>query len=420
MENSKLNKEQQAYYDILMSGSNAFITGDAGVGKSYLINKFIESRQSAGYNVVVCAPTGVAAINVNGSTIHRTFQAPLNPILENEKVKVLGVLVKADTVIIDEISMCRFDLFGYVAKCIGYANKVRIERHNKPSIQLVVVGDFFQLPPVMRDETRDIFKEYYGVDVGYGFAFQSPYWKKFQFKNLVLKESMRQKDVDFINNLNAARVGDKGSIKFFRYCSRDSEIDNAIYLCGTNKKAREQNDYKFSKIDGKSYTYYSEIEGDVKDSDKMTEDELTLKVGARVMALINDKNDRFQNGSLGEVIECRENYVIVRFDNGCTVGVDRYCWEIKGYSLKEDKLSKDTIGTFTQLPLKLAFAITIHKSQGQTYDSVNLNPFCWDCGQLYVALSRVRGIDGLHIDGFLSEKYLIVSKDVLAFYQSLT
>ena len=127
MGKERLNEEQSKYYDVLMSGSNAFVTGDAGVGKSTFINEFIKDKENQGYNVVVCAPTGIAAINVNGVTIHRAFCAPLHPILEDEKVKVLGVLVKADVVIIDEISMCRFDLFGYIAKCIGYANKVRMQ-----------------------------------------------------------------------------------------------------------------------------------------------------------------------------------------------------------------------------------------------------------------------------------------------------
>lgn len=427
MGKENLNEEQSRYFDILMQGHNAFVSGDAGVGKSYLISEFIKAREEAGYTVLVCAPTGIAAINVDGVTAHRAFNAPLHPILYDEKVKVLGTLVKSDTVIIDEISMCRFDLFSYIARCIGYANKVRIERQNKPPIQLVVVGDFFQLPPVMTDEVKDIFRVYYRIDVGYGFAFQSPYWAKFNFVNLILTKCMRQNDTDFIRYLNMARKGDIRSLDFFRRCSSSKAIEDAIYLCGTNKRAKEQNDYFFSKLDGETFKYYSEIEGEVKDSDKMTEDELEFKVGARVMTLTNDLFDRYQNGSLGVITKCTDKGVEVRIDKtGNKVFIEPYTWEIKGYSLKsnpdkagESKLSKDTIGTFTQLPLKMAFAITIHKSQGQTYDKVNLNPYCWDCGQLYVALSRVRTIDGLFIDGFMSNKFLIVSQDVVAFYQSL-
>jgi ATP-dependent exoDNAse (exonuclease V) alpha subunit len=223
-------------------------------------------------------------------------------------------------------------------------------------------------------------------------------------------------------NLNLARIGNKDCIKYFSRYSSKAEIKDAILLCGTNKKAKEKNEQELALIRQKEYCFESFVDGDVKASDKVTEDELKLKVGARVMTLVNDQDDRYKNGSFGTITKIvkEDALVYVQMDSGERVAIEPYTWEIKGYSTNnKGKLEKKTVGTFTQLPLKLAYAITIHKSQGQTYDKVNVNPYCWDYGQLYVALSRCKTINTMHLTQYIKPDFLKASPEVIKFYASL-
>lgn len=413
--------EQQYAFDVLTSGRNVFLSGDAGTGKSYVTRQFISWCADNHKNVVVTAPTGIAALNINGVTIHRAFKAHIGPIVDKLK-EVSIVLKKANVVIIDEISMCRMDLFDFIAKQIIYVNQLR-RLKNASDIQVVVVGDFFQLPPVCVKDEKDVLNNYYGYDIGYGFAFQAKSWKACNFVNIVLKKSKRQKNGQFIQYLNEARRGTVSSLNWFMQNSSKHEIKNAILLSGTNRAVNEKNRLELSKLNTKSKTYEATEQGEVKDSDKMALDTLELKIDARVMTLINDRDGRFQNGSFGTVCELGSDYVVVDMDEGERVKIEEYTWEILGYAtVKENgksKVERTKIGSFTQIPLKLAWAITIHKSQGQTYDIVNLNPYSWDCGQLYVALSRCKSVENIYFTEPLREKYLKTSKEVIDFYKSI-
>lgn len=419
------NERQQLAFDTLVDGRNVFLTGDAGTGKSYVLQNYLKHCKKNGLDVLVTAPTGIAALNIDGVTLHRAFKAPIGPIIQPLK-SVSSLLKNADAVVIDEISMCRRDLFEFVIGQIMYANKIR-RKNGIKDIQIIVTGDFFQLPPVIVGEERMVLTEHYGEDIGYGFAFQSPMWKACNFVCILLNEVVRQSDKEAIDNLNGVRRGKINCLSYFTRHAAKSEIENAILLCGTNKAVKEKNELELNNIQEKEIQYNAIIEGEVKDSDKMTDDVLRLKVGARVMTIINDMEDRFRNGSFGTILDLGENKIIVEMDDGQTVELERYRWSIKGYSLKEvvndngekkNKLEIDEIGSFEQFPLKLAYAITIHKSQGQTYDAVNLNPYCWDCGQLYVALSRVKDVHKLYITKPLLSKYLVTSLEVVAFYKA--
>lgn len=417
-----LNREQTVAFNILNNGKNVFLTGDAGSGKSYLVRKFIEQLENNGKEVMVCAPTGIAAINVGGVTIHRAFQVPLKPLVQQAK-NIPSTLRNVEVIIIEEISMCRMDLFDYIANIIINLNKYR-RKNNLKDVQVVVVGDFFQLPPVMNDKDREILTEYYGKNIYGAFAFKSNYWKTFNFVNIILKESMRQKNSEFKHNLNLARIGRLECIRYFMLNSSPNRIKGAITVCGLNKRAREINENEIDKVKSNPVCYIADTKGVVSQSDKMVDDEIVLKVGARVMSVINDTMGRYQNGSLGTIVRLENSFAIVEFDSGETVKIEKYTWEIEDYSLKADskgnlKLDKTVIGSFSQLPLKIAYAITIHKSQGQTYDAVNIDPYCWDYGQLYVALSRATNIEHMHLLSSIDRRFLKTSLDVKKFYDNI-
>ena len=417
-----LNYGQQFAVDAMKTGRNIFLTGDGGTGKTYTINEYIRDAESKGKNVLMTAPTGIAALNIDGVTLHRGFCVPIGVLVDNPSQKNLTKeVLNADIIFIEEISMCRIDLFDYVAKIIMMANNTRKYVYHKPEIQLIVSGDFLQLPPVITERDTEALDGFYGRHIRHGFAFESEYWKEFNFFNINLSQPMRQADTAFINTLRGLRIGDYRYLRNVRQMASRKYMDNAITLCGTNRVAKEKNDYELDMLTTPLNEYVADIDGDVKASDKVTEDVLELKVGARIMTLVNDSADRYKSGSFGTVEKLETNRVTVKMDNGCVVPLERYTWEIKKYTYDKttNKVKKDVVGRFTQFPLKLAWAITIHKSQGQTYDEVNLNPYCWDCGQLYVALSRVKDISKLYLMQPLLDKYLVTSKEVIDFYRNL-
>lgn len=409
--------KQREAFSLMMSGENVFLSGEAGTGKSYVINQFLKEKR--GQNILVTAPTGIAAINVDGITLHRAFKAPTEVIIGKSKIIPKSV-AEADIIIIDEISMCRMDLFDYVAKII-----LEAQRKRRKNIQVIAVGDFFQLPPVILPKEKDILDSYYGFDVGEGFAFLGTEWKKMKFKTVLLDQVVRQKDKKFVTYLNMARKGDKSCVDFLNKNHHLTEIDDSIILSSTNREVTKINEKKLKSIKGKEFSFYSEEQGDVKSSDRPTEQELKLKVGARVILLVNDKDMKYQNGSLATIkkIDMKNESVTVLV-NGNTIEIGKYKWSIEDSFVEEDEkgkkwLVKKEIGYFKQFPMRLAYAITIHKSQGQTYEKVNIDPYCWASGQLYVALSRAKTLKNMHLLTPIKEDYLVVSENVMEFYNGL-
>lgn len=440
----QLTNDQDSCLRELKSGVNALVTGSAGTGKSFVISEFIRWCGSTGKNVMVTAPTGIAALNIGGTTLHRAFRVPLEvlsldyPTLSaifngcDEIVRSLpknrngdereeSALLHTDVLIIDEISMCRIDLFDYIAVRVLALNFYR-QRVGKKAVQVVLVGDFLQLPPVIIPKDKEVLCHIYGGDCGRGYAFQSRFYGEFGFKCLNLREVVRQKDAEFSRKLRDARVGFTASLQYFTEKQSQSVIKDGITLTGKNKTAFEHNSRELEKIKGKEVVYTARETGTVKNSDKANTDLVSLKVGARVMSLVN--GDKYSNGSLGTVVGIKDNTnrtVVVEFDSGERAEIEPYDWEVYSYEYdKEEKaFKKIVVGTFTQIPLKLGYAITIHKSQGQTYDSVNIDPVCWEYGQLYTALSRCKSVDKMHFLSPLKNYYLKAAPEVVKYYLSV-
>ena len=228
----------------MMSGQNIFLSGEAGTGKSFVLQEFLAKTNR---NTVVCAPTGIAAINVGGTTLHRVFKVPMDPIGPDRKPsKVEEVVEKADIIVIDEISMCRFDVFEFVAKSI-----LKADQETKRRRQLIVVGDFLQLPPVIPDRDRKALEHYWGEEfVRDGFAFQAPMWNYFDFVTVVLDEVMRQKgDSDFVTKLNDVRRGNADALEWFN--RHHAPRQPGISICATNKEAESINSAETDRIRGR-------------------------------------------------------------------------------------------------------------------------------------------------------------------------
>ena len=400
-----LNLKQQKALEAMKAGKNIFLTGGAGVGKSFLVKEFISWAKKEGKNVAVCAPTGIAALNVGGVTCHSAFRLPLGPVPIEE---VKNVKIGVDTIIIDEVSMLRFDTFGRIVKIL-------LAQEKRP--QLILVGDFYQLPPVIMPRDRSTLEEYYpGAKIGKGFAFQSGAWKAYGIETIELTESVRQKDDDgFAAALNAVRVSDFKGIEYIVNHSSKHKFVDGVALCPTNKEADNINLNKLSAIRNKSRMYYAFWKGEVNPGDYPAATRIELKVGARVIICGNDSEGKYCNGSQGTVTQLFEDSVTVELDNGNKVNVKRFTWKAFTNAGGEQV----EIGSYNQIPVKLGWAITVHKSQGMTLEKVNLNPKMFEVGQLYVALSRLTKAEGLFINGSITPNDLRVSEEVKNFYGKL-
>lgn len=419
-----LNEKQKEFFEMAMKGENLFITGSAGVGKSYLTNEIVKEFEKNGKRVVVCASTGIAARNIGGYTLHHQFHIDVNEVKITDSKKNSWIKT-TDLVVIDEISMVNFIVFNQVGK--------EIKAHN-PNCQLIVIGDFFQLPPVVDNKLMDIIRRrgYSGVKKEKCHCFHSKYWKEFSFKTCVLTEAMRQEDQKFstaLYDLSRGTLTDEDKT-YLRKAQQNPLIndDDAISLCSTNSIATRINEDKLNKINEKEFTFKAKTWGKY-DSDAAPK-ELKLKVGAKVMTLINSINEGYCNGDLGFVSSIEEDKICIKLVNGSEVMVEPY--KFCSYIFEDGK--NKIIGHITQFPIKLAWAITVHKSQGQTYGKVNFlfNEGLWvkkddddrvifqapeNLTILYVGMSRAKDINKLHLE-FGENVWLphFTNEDVLNFY----
>ncbi len=417
----EISEEIQAILNLLENThTNIFLTGKAGTGKSTLLKYF---RATTKKNVVVLAPTGVAALNVQGQTIHRFFKFGIDITLDRVR-KLYGknteIYSKIDTLVIDEISMVRADLFD----CIDKFLKVNRSNLETPfgGVQIVVIGDLYQLPPIVKENERNIFERYYKSP----FFFNAKCFESSNFHKFELTHVYRQTDQRFIEVLNAIRLAEVTSQHIDIINERLVEIDNKdedenfrISLVPTNALAEEINMKKLGNIDSKLKKYQGTIVGDFDSKSLPTEQELCLKEGAQIMLLNNDKNNKWVNGDIVKVLKFLDTSIRVLFQDGTFDEITVNTWDnVKFvYSEEEKKIKSEITGSFTQYPMKLAWAITIHKSQGKTYDKVSINfgSGTFASGHAYVALSRCRSLEGIYLKSPLELNHIFIDQRVSDF-----
>lgn len=427
-----LTDEQERVLKELMEGFDILVTGGAGTGKTYVLKQFVKRLKSNYVNVAVVAYTAQAALESGGMTINRFFGFPAEVcITKGEKPKPLQraneLIVNTDVLIIDEISMVRSDLMDSILMTVRKAEKKRGRR-----IQIVLFGDFYQIPPVpaTNPEEMSMLSDYYGNDYKYRYAFMAKNWKSRGFRVVELKEVVRQEDLSFIDNLNKLRMGDISACEWFNTNASFDKDSKAPNFFALNEDVFDENLDKLGRIDGTPFVIRPiPVKMDEADEDSdILLDHMTLylKDGARVMATKNYVAPGVVNGMLGTVKKISRSSdhidklgyrVTVKFDAlGYDVDIDPVKFTITSYKASDIGLTSIEDGYY-QLPLQLAYAMTIHKGQGKTCDKANVNPYCKIPGQLYVALSRVRDISGLHLTKEVKPEYIVTSADVKEFME---
>lgn len=409
---------------------SVFLTGKAGTGKSTFL-KYICANTRKRY--VVLAPTGIAAVNVGGVTMHSFFRIPFKPLLPDDpefaisrlrsRLKYPKSLVKLirnlDLIIIDEISMVRADIIDFMDKVLRvYSGNMREPFGGK---QLLLVGDIFQLEPVVTADMRDLLRKYYANS----YFFSARAFSEVNIVAIELKKVYRQSDSGFIGILDRVRENcvtdiDLGMLNDRVSVSDDNRSDRMVMtLATTRDKVDFINDRHLEALDTPEVTYEGSVSGDFPGNSLPTSMELILKVGAQVVFIKNDPDRRWVNGTLGKVTCARRNVVEVELENGDVHVVDPVIWENVKYEYdeKSKKVIEKVIGAFKQYPLKLAWALTVHKSQGLTFENVviDMGRGAFSAGQAYVALSRCRSLEGMSLMSPLSRRDIFVNPAVTAF-----
>ena len=414
-----------------------FITGRAGTGKSTLLTCFREHTKKT---IAVLAPTGVAALNVNGETVHSFFGFMPETTLQSVKKlesnnKRLLMYQSLDTIVIDEISMVRADLLDCVDKFLRLNGKDSSLPFG--GIQMIFIGDLYQLPPVETKDQKILFQDYY----------TSPYFfsarvfgdqqqsllsdNKFDFEIVELEKIYRQSDRKFIDILNGVR---NNSIQEKHLTELNSRVNKEfkpkvddfwICLTATNRQAAEINAERLKTIKGKARTFKGSFSGMVDDRSFPTERTLSVKKGVQVMMVSNSPSGSWVNGSIGVVEDFEYNKddgqdtVIIKLLSGKLIKVTPHMWDVLHWTYDNTKksIASESIGSFTQYPFRLAWAITIHKSQGKTFDRViiDVGPSTFASGQMYVALSRCRSLEGLVLKHNITKRHILLDKRVAQF-----
>lgn len=443
MEPIRLSIEQQNLFDYIeQSENNIFVTGRAGTGKSTLLSYLVENTQK---RVAVCAPTGVAALNVGGVTIHSLFGFPFGVLGEHDIARHLNrrtreVLAALDMLVIDEVSMVNADLMDAISKAMGIARG----RRKIPfgGAQIVMFGDPYQLSPVPgNNEERAYMAEHYQSN----WFFDAHVWREDSLERFELGEIFRQSDEEFKSILNAIRVGEVEQWMLDRLNQAGNRFpshDDVIRLATINAQVDQVNRERMSRLTTKPKTFeaiFSASDESAFGKTLPAEPMLELKVGAQVMFIKNDDGKRtsegtlkrWVNGTIGHVVDMPSSGGVVVEVDGERLDVGRSTWEKVRYEIEEE-FDEETgkvkevlvtipLAEYQQIPLRPAWAVTIHKSQGQTYDEVviDLGRGAFSPGQTYVALSRVRSLEGLYLTRAIKMSDVMVDKDVVRFMSAV-
>ena len=423
---------------VSFTGISVFLTGRAGTGKTTFLRYIVENTHK---RCVVLAPTGVAAVNACGVTIHSFFQFPLCPYLpdvkelvteyqmpeahrqlKKEKVKIIRTL---DLLIIDEISMVRADLMDSIDAVMR-----RYRRNNQPfgGVQLLMIGDAHQLPPVVTEQDEPWLKRVYPSP----FFFHSKVMSRLHYVTIELQTVYRQSDSSFLDILNNIRGGvmdnatyrmlnDRLDPRFNPDDTFSTSGNRWIRLTTHNRQADSINQQKMQSLSTRLFTFYAEIEGNFPENSLPADKVLLLKEGAQVMFLRNDSREgRYYNGKIATVTEIDyDNGIMVTDENGDEINVPLEKWENIQYEIDKDtnQIVPKVEGSFTQYPLRAAWAVTIHKSQGLTFNHVIIDAAsAFTFGQVYVALSRCRTLDGIVLSTPISQSCLFNNSDVSGFH----
>ncbi len=420
----EINEQFRQALDIMENGNRSiFITGRAGTGKSTLLDYF---RTITKKKVAVLAPTGVAALNVKGQTIHSFFR--FKPGITPDRVKKLRsdnketIYHKLDIIIIDEVSMVRADLLD----CVDRFLRLNGPEDNKPfgGIPMVFIGDLYQLPPVVTGGEKEIFQSLYQTPYFYG----AKVFDSFDMEMVELEKIYRQHDEGFIALLNGIRNNSvtEDDLEFLnqRYQPEfePSPDEFYVYLTTTNRLAEEINSKRLAELNGRLYTFTGSIEGEFGQEYLATKIDLKVKVGAQVMMLNNDMEGRWVNGSIGKITAITQNrkgddIIVAELADSEEVEILPFTWEISRFFAEAGGLQSEVIGTFTQFPLMLAWAVTIHKGQGKTFDRVivDIGRGTFAHGQMYVALSRCTTLGGIVLKKPALRKHIWTNYQVMGF-----
>ena len=425
------------FHKIENTSDNFFITGKAGTGKSTFLHFLAENSRK---NIVVAAYTGIAAINVGGTTLNSLFMLPFRPLLpRDEEIAKFGkwnprraIVANMDTIVIDEVSMVRADIL----EAVDHSLRINGGDPFKPfgGKQVILIGDVFQLPPVVKTDNPtewQIFEEVYKTP----YFFSAPSFMLTKFEFVEFTKIHRQADEDFKEILNRIRIGnvdddDLAPINkrlYPNYEPRDKDF--VLTLVTTNKLAGDINDRKLHAIAEPEFTYRANITGDFSKDKFPTDETLRLKVGAQIIFIRNDTTSektvkenkrRWVNGTIAKIYSLAADEIEVIFEDGSLSKIARETWNNNTFRWNklERKIATETIGTFEQFPIKLSWAITIHKSQGLTFDKVviNMGAGAFTHGQTYVALSRCKSLAGLALKKPINTRDIIIDDRVLDFY----
>ena len=404
---STLNDDQKLAFQMMVhghdSGINFFLTGDAGTGKSYLIDAFYQFCCMNDINMLKCAPTGVAATNIGGITMHRMFKLPLSVLTEklegSQFANLYKMLQYADVMFVDEVSMARIDMFGNAMAQLREANKIR-EKSGKAPVQVIVCGDFGQLMPVVTETDRNLYKQLTGRDIGTGCCYNSHWWDDLAFQPILLTKPMRQNDARFCKALDNIKIGIRSDIDYLNQNTAQHPVKDGIWLCGYNNTAAEKNARGIYNLPGEASVSKAVVSGKADIKKTNFAETLIYKVGARVVMVMREMGNPsspYDNGSLGTITDIGRSWVKIRLDRGPTVTVEKVKLPAYDYEVIGGRVEPKEIGYVIQYPFKIGYAITIHKSQGQTYDKMNIVPEIFTPGQLYVALSRCKEIGNIYV-----------------------